>query len=152
MKIRAILLSILLGISTPSWADGPSLLVLGKSFHFGGNTSGLNGTNPGIGAEYAWGPTNGLSWFSGALTYYDSYRHQAYAGYAGVRYSLPLVGGTSAFASLRAGYINGSGFHGPMVLPTVGIQYRNVALEVMYIPKVNNRTVNVIGLFGRWDF
>lgn len=152
MKIRAILLSILLGISTPVLADGPSLLVLGKSFHFGGNTSGLNGTNPGLGIEYSWSAPDRVSYFVGGLTYYDSYRKQAYAGYAGVRYTLPLGGPWSVSASLRAGYINGSGFNGPMVLPTIGIGYRNVSLEVMYIPKVNNRTVNVIGIFGRWEF
>jgi hypothetical protein len=147
MKFRAIVTAILFAIPTAVWADGPSLLVLGHSFHFGGNTNGLNGNNPGLGLEYSKGP-----WFAGGLTYYDSYRKQAYAGYLGYRYSVPLAGDWTAFASLRGGYIHGSGFNGPMVLPTVGLKYKHAAVEVMYIPKVNAKTVNVIGVFGRWEF
>ena len=146
--MRAILAAILLAAATPALADGPSLIVLGHSYHFGGNTHGLNGNNPGVGLEYSSGP-----WFGGGLTYYDSYRKQAYAAYLGYRYSIPVAGQWSAFVSARVGYLNGSGFHGPMVLPTAGFQYgKHAAIELMYIPKVNARTVNVIGVFGRWDF
>jgi hypothetical protein len=140
-------LLLLFGLIHQARADGPSLIVLGKSFHFGGNTNGLNGSNPGLGIEYAKGP-----WFVGGLTYYDSYRKQAASAYVGYRYTFFTEGEWRAFASLRGGYIHGSGFNGPMVLPTVGITYKHASLEVMYIPKVSNSTVNVIGLFGRWEF
>lgn len=126
-----------------------SLLVLGHSWHFGSGSEGMNADNYGIGVEYG----NG-SWFGGALTYRDSFRETAYAAYGGYRYAFTSMGwhGITPVVAVRAGYIHGSGFNGPMVLPTIGLQYKRVAIEAMFIPKVNARTVNVIGVFARINF
>lgn len=147
--MRKVLVAIMIACFASIAHAEADLILLGKSFHFGPNSNGLNGNNPGIGLEYR---PSGHHWFVGALTYYDSYRQQAYAGYVGYQYDVPIGGGWTAFGSVRAGYLNGSGFHGPVAFPTVGVQYKRVALEVLYIPRVGGNTTNVVGLFGRVRF
>jgi hypothetical protein len=124
------------------------VLLMGHSWHFGPNSEGLNGDNYGAGLEYR----SDRGWFVGGLAYRDSYRKQAYAGYVGYQYEVFQRGNWGAFVAVRAGYINGSGFHGAMVLPTVGVKYGRFAAEVLYIPRVGGHTTNVIGLFGRIAF
>jgi len=124
------------------------LLLMGKAFHFGPNSKGMNGTNPGIGLEYR----SDNRWFVGALTYYDSYRKQAYAGYVGYQYDVPITANWTAFVAARAGYLHGSGFHSLVVIPTFGVQYKRVAIEAMAIPRFGGTTTNVIGLFARVRF
>ena len=140
----------LLFCSVSAFAQHAELVVLGKSFHFGqsGPHYDYNGFNPGLGIEYRW--DNGL--FVGGMTYYDSFRKQAFAAYGGYQYTIPVTGNWSVFGALRAGYIHGSGFNGPMAMPSVGVTYKRVSIEATYIPKVNARTTNVVGVFARWSF
>lgn len=139
-------LLVLLG-ATAAHAE-TDVLLMGHSWHFGPNSAGLNGDNYGAGLEYR----SDRGWFVGGLSYRDSYRKQAYAGYVGYQYEIFQSGNWSPFVAVRAGYINGSGFHGAMVLPTVGVRYGRVSAEVLYIPRVGGTTTNVIGLFGRIAF
>lgn len=143
------LLPLLLMVPALSFAGEIDAVVLGKSWHFGSETSySYNGVNPGIGLEYRL--DNGF--FVGALTYRDSYRQQAYAAYAGYQYTQHVSGPWSVFAAVRAGYLHGSGFNGPMLMPTVGVQYERLSIELEYIPKIGRGRVNEIGIFGRWRF
>jgi hypothetical protein len=125
-------------------------VVLGKSFHFGQAEPhyDYNQTNPGIGIEYRW--TNGF--FVGGMTYYDSFRKQAYAAYGGYQYTIPVTGNWSVFGAVRAGYLNGSGMNGPMAMPSVGVTYKRFSIETTFVPKVSHDTTNVIALFARWRF
>lgn len=117
--------------SVPAYAsDGEvSVLLFGASYHMksnGKHDDRFNEFNPGIGLEYE---KNGF--LGGALTYKDSYSKQAYAAYVGYRY-YPFEG--PVFVSLRAGYLNGSGFHQIVALPSLGFTYKNVSLEFTAIP------------------
>ena len=85
-------------------------------------------------------------------TYRDTFRQQAYALYGGYQYSVPLTDHLSAFVSLRAGYLNGSGWHGPGALPSFGLTYRRVSLEAVYIPPAAKDGYNCIAVFGRIAF
>jgi len=153
-KLIAAVAGALLGLllySCVAKAEGhPEVVALGKSWHFGqsGNHYDYNGSNPGIGVEYRW--DNGL--FVGGMTYYDSFRKQAYAAYGGYQYTVPVTGNWSVFAAVRAGYLNGSGINGAMAMPSVGVTYKRLSIEATYIPKVSHDTVNVVGLFARWRF
>lgn len=130
------------------------VVVMGKSWHFGNNVPqgyrgyNFNDYNPGVGLEYRYPG----GFFVGALTYHDSYRNQAYAGYVGYQLTHHVSSDWSVFAALRAGYLNGSGFHGAMAMPTVGVQYKRLAVELEVIPKVADHGVNEVGVFGRWEF
>lgn len=123
------------------------MLLLGHSWHFGAEQP-MNGNNPGAGLEYR-SPQN---WFVGALAYRDSYRRNAYSAYVGYEYDVPIAGYWTGFVALRAGYLNGSGFHGAMLLPTFGVAYRRVALEVLVLPKINANTTTMVGVFARIRF
>jgi len=85
-------------------------------------------------------------------TYRDTFRQQAYALYGGYQYSVPLTDHLSALVSLRAGYLNGSGWHGPGALPSFGLTYRRVSLEAVYIPPAAKDGYNCIAVFGRIAF
>lgn len=141
------------------------MVIMGKSWHFGGNPIttrhvenmryvteshgyDYNDWNPGLGIEYRW--PNGL--FVGTLTYLDSYRKQAYAAYAGYQLTHHVSSDWAVFVAGRAGYLNGSGFHGAMFMPTVGVQYKRVSIELEVIPKFTDHGVNEIGMFARWRF
>ncbi|MEN7527916.1 hypothetical protein [Cupriavidus sp. DL-D2] len=113
-----------------------SALLFGASHHVNshfGHAKGYNEVNPGLGLEAgkSW-------WFVGALTYRDSYYKQAYAAYAGTRYQLPIGAGFTLDAGLRLGYLNGSGWHGAMVMPSLGVSYKNVGVEMTFLPPVNS--------------
>jgi hypothetical protein len=146
--MKRILVALMILLAMQAARAETDLLVLGHSWHFGPNSQGLNGDNYGLGLEYR----SERGWFAGGLTYRDSYRNQAYAGYVGYQYDVPIKNGWTAFGAIRAGYINGSGFHGIMAFPTVGVQYKRVAVEVLYIPRVGGNTTNVVGVFGRIRF
>lgn len=139
------------------------LMVMGRSWHFGHNTTptqvhGNYGTvyqsydyndyNPGLGLEYRW--PNGL--FVGGAAYYDSYRKTAYTAFAGYQLTWHVSSSVGLFAAARAGYLNGSGIHGPILIPSIGLEYKRFALEAEVIPKVKHDGTNVVGLFARWRF
>lgn len=126
-------------------SDGFDVLVFGKSFHFPDNH--YNQVNPGLGLEYHWD-----NWFVGGLTYKDSFYKQAYAAYGGYRLPYHINENWSVYASLRVGYLNGSGIHGPVALPTVGITYKRTSVEAMYLPKECGTCSSVLGLFLRISF
>lgn len=150
LAILAAIVSLVFAAGYAQAEERWEVLVLGKSFHFGQSEPhyDYNGNNPGLGLEYRW--NNGF--YVGGLSYYDSFRTQAYAAYVGYQYTVALSGNWSIFAALRAGYLNGSGHHGPMALPSVGVTYKRFTLEAEIIPKVSKDTTNVIGLFARWRF
>lgn len=135
------------------------LLVMGKSWHFGHNVPhdtatmhyygpSYNDYNPGLGLEYRW--PNGF--FVGGAAYYDSYRKTAYTMYGGYQLTWHVSSSWGLFAAARAGYLNGSNINGPVVIPSVGVQYKRVSLEAEVIPKMKSSGVNCIGLFARWRF
>lgn len=132
------------------------LVLLGKSWHFGHQVPAgevgynVNQYNWGAGLEYRMPAWHG-QWMAGGLTYRDTFRQQAYTVYGGYQYTVPLSDHLSVFASLRAGYLNGSGWHGPGALPSVGITYRRVSVEALYIPPARNG-YNCIAVFARVAF
>ena len=150
----AVLLGVLLCAAPAAHAE-TDLVLMGKSWHFGHDTPAgtagydVNQYNWGGGLEYRFSPSG---WFAGGLTYRDTFRQQAYAVYGGYQYSVPLASHLSAFVSLRAGYLNGSGWHGPGALPSIGITYRRVSLEAVYIPPAAKDGYNCIAVFGRISF
>ena len=125
-------------------------VLLGKSFHFGQSEPhyDYNGVNPGLGVEYRW--DNGF--FVGGMTYYDSFRKQAVAGYGGYQYTVPVTGNWAVFGAVRAGYLHGSGINGLMAMPSVGVTYKRLSIETTFVPKVSHDTTNVIAIFARWRF
>lgn len=125
-------------------ADEIDALILGKSWHFDGERKDYspNQWNYGGGLEYRAGP-----WIIGGMTYRDSFRQQAYALYGGYQYTVP-IGPVNVFAAVRAGYLNGSGWHGPGVLPSVGLGYGRFSLEATFIPKAR-KGWNCVAVFAR---
>ncbi|TSP14028.1 hypothetical protein [Cupriavidus campinensis] len=114
-----------------------NILLFGTSHHVNshmGHAKGYNEVNPGLGLEWGKEPW----WYVGALTYRDSYYKQAYAAYGGVRGKVDLGYDFHLEGGLRLGYLNGSGWHGAMVMPTIGVGYKNVAMELTFLPPVNS--------------
>jgi hypothetical protein len=142
---------IVLLVSEPAQADPVTYdaLVFGKSFHFGDRAAcePCNDYNPGLGLEAHKGP-----WLVGALDYYDSYRHNAKTGYVGYEYRLPITSDLYVGATVRAGYMGGSGFHNWAALPSVEVGYKAVALEATFIPAIRSNQTNVLALWARYSF
>jgi len=130
------------------------IVLMGKSWHFGHEVPAgqagynVNQYNLGGGLEYRF---DGTGFFIGGLTYHDTFRQQAYALYGGYQYTYHISDNLSAFTAIRAGYLNGSGHHGPGALPSVGITYKRVSLEAVYIPPKRGG-YNCIAIFGRVAF
>jgi hypothetical protein len=111
----------------------------------------VNQYNYGGGMEYRRDTWHG-QWLVGGLTYRDTFRQQAYTVYGGYQFTVPVSEHVSVFATVRAGYLNGSGHHGPGALPSIGIQYRRVAIEATYIPPAAKDGYNCVAIFGRIAF
>jgi hypothetical protein len=132
-------------------------VLMGKSWHFGHKLApgqvgyDVNQYNWGGGLEYRHDAWHG-QWLAGGMTYRDSFRQQAYTVYGGYQFTEPLTDHLSVFAAVRAGYLNGSGWHGPGALPSFGITYRRVSLEAVYIPPAVKDGYNCIAVFGRVAF
>lgn len=147
----AALLAFAVGYHRAEAQEAPhvELLIMGKSFHVFNDTGyHFNDLNPGIGVEYRYPQ----GFFFGALTYKDSYSKQAYAAYVGYQLTAHVSSNWSVFAAARAGYINGSGFNGPGILPSVGVTYKRLSIEAEIIPKIRSNQSAAIGLFARWSF
>lgn len=133
------------------------LLLMGKSWHFGHEVApgragyDVNQYNWGGGLEYRGDVWHG-QWLVGGLTYRDTFRQQAYTVYGGYQFTVPVSTNVSIFATVRAGYLNGSGHHGPGALPSVGITYRRVSLEATYIPPAAKEGYHCVAIFGRIAF
>lgn len=133
------------------------LLLMGKSWHFGHEVAAghagydVNQYNWGGGLEYRGDAWHG-QWMVGALTYRDTFRQQAYTVYGGYQFAVPVSTNVSLFATVRAGYLNGSGHHGPGALPSVGITYKRISLEATYIPPAAKDGYHCIAIFGRVAF
>ncbi|MGF6777817.1 hypothetical protein [Paraburkholderia sp. GAS334] len=157
MKNKIALLLGLLLCGAPAARAETDLVLLGKSWHFGhqvpvGETGyNVNQYNWGGGLEYR-APTWHGQWMVGGLTYRDTFRQQAYTVFAGYQFTVPISDKLSAFAAIRAGYLNGSGWHGPGALPSVGMTYRRVSVEATYIPPAAKRGYNCVAVFGRVAF
>lgn len=132
-------------------------VLLGKSWHFGHKTTpgqpgyDVNQYNWGGGLEYRAPAWHG-QWIAGGMTYRDTFRQQAYTVYGGYQFTAPLSANVSVFAALRAGYLNGSGHHGPGALPSFGVTYKRVSIEATYIPPAAKDGYNCIAIFGRIAF
>lgn len=149
-----VIIALLMSISAHAETD---VIALGKSWHFGHQVPAgqagynVNQYNWGGGLEYR-GDTWHGQWMVGGLTYRDTFRQQAYTIYAGYQFTVPLTDNLSAFAAIRAGYLNGSGWHGPGALPSIGMRYRRVSVEATYIPPAAKEGYNCIAVFGRIAF
>lgn len=155
--MKKTLLAALIALAASSAHAETDLLILGKSWHFGHNVPAgevgynVNQYNWGAGLEQRGDAWHG-QWMVGGLTYRDTFRQQAYALYAGYQFTMPITANFSAFAAIRAGYVNGSGHHGPGALPSVGFTYKRVSLEATYIPPAAKEGYNCIAIFGRISF
>ena len=155
--MKRFILATLIGLGAVTAHAETDLLLMGKSWHFGHqNAPGeagydVNQYNWGGGLEYRMDGPHG-QWLLGGLTYRDTFRQQAYALYGGYQFTMPLAYGVSAFAAIRAGYLNGSGWHGPGVLPSFGLTYKRASIEMTYIPPAAKHGYNCIAIFGRISF
>lgn len=140
----------------PAHAGEFDLIIMGHSWHFGhtapryGSAYSPNDWNWGGGAEYRVPAWHG-QWLAGGLAYRDSFRQQAYAVYGGYQFTQPITTNLAFTATARAGYLNGSGWHGPAVIPSIGLQYKRVAIEATFLPKTGNGW-NAVGVFARLTF
>lgn len=156
LAITAVAASALLVLAGSVHAE-TDLLLMGKSWHFGHEVAAghvgydVNQYNWGGGLEYRGDAWHG-QWLVGGLTYRDTFRQQAYTVYGGYQFTVPVSTNVSLFATVRAGYLNGSGHHGPGALPSVGITYKRVSLEATYIPPAAKDGYNCIAIFGRVSF
>ncbi|CBM10224.1 exported protein of unknown function [Ralstonia solanacearum PSI07] len=137
----------LMALSSAAHAWEPSLLVYGASDHIGHYTNmRKQQINPGVGLEAA---TSG--WLLGAGVYRDSYTRTAYMAYGGYRWTLPIGDDWRVALSARGGYLNGSGYHGLVAAPTVGIGYKRGFVEASVFPSHHGRGL-IIGLWFRYQF
>lgn len=149
--MRPLIAATLLLAALPAHAVDTSVLVYGGSYHFDGHGRhesryDLNERNPGLGLEF-----EQSGWLAGAGTYKDSYRQQARMAYVGYRWTFGDTQGWHANVALKAGYLRGSGFDGPVALPTVGVGYGPVSLEATVVPrKVSDG--GVIAFWLRYQF
>jgi hypothetical protein len=156
-KHTAFIAAIALSISCASAHAETDLVLLGKSWHMGHEVPAgdvgynVNQYNWGAGLEYRQDMWHG-QWMVGGLTYRDTFRKQAYTLYGGYQFTVPVSDNWSVFASVRAGYVNGSGHHGPGALPSIGVRYRRVSVEAVYIPPAEKQGYNCIAVFGRIAF
>lgn len=158
MKKTLLLIATCTAFSSAAHAGETDLVLMGKSWHFGHDTPpgqagyDVNQYNWGGGLEYRIQPLGSRhTFFAGGMTYRDSFRQQAYTIYGGYQYTVPLTEHLSAFAAIRAGYLNGSGWRGPGALPSVGMTYRKVSVEATYIPPAKNG-YNCVAVFARVAF
>ncbi|MHA6837755.1 hypothetical protein [Ralstonia pseudosolanacearum] len=144
--MRPLIAAALLAAALPAHAVDTSVLVYGGSYHFDGkgrheSKYDLNERNPGVGLEFSQD-----GWLAGAGMYRDSYREQAHMAYVGYRWTLGDTQGWHANAAVKVGYLRGSGYDGPVALPTVGVGYGPVSLEATVAP----RKVNSGGVVAFW--
>lgn len=123
------ILAALTGLSAPVFAADVSLVVYGLSKHMGSFKRQFNEVNWGLGVE-----VEQSGWLVGAGAYRDSYYEPAWQAYAGYRWDFPVAARTSVVLSLKAGYLNGSGFHGPVAYPTLGVRFGPVVVEGTVFP------------------
>jgi hypothetical protein len=109
----------------------------------------FNETNPGLGIGYsrhyhdlvaadmrAWCYGG---WSALALAYEDSYSRLATGAAIGGQAGLGSRESWFLEGSLYGGFLRGSGWEGPVVLPILGVGYRWVAIQGAYIPSINSR-------------
>jgi hypothetical protein len=137
-------------ISCAAQAGDFDVVVPIRSWHFDGADMGpqhWNENNLGLGLEYR---QDGM--FAGAVAYRDSYNKTAKAAYVGYTYSLPVAYGVSVEGTVRAGYIDGSGFHCWGALPSIGVSYGRTAVEVEFLPAIKKTQASVLALMVRQSF
>jgi hypothetical protein len=141
----------LVGMSAAAVADPITYdaLAFGKSFHVGNHEAcgPCNGWNPGLALEARDG-----NWLVGAGGYRDSYNHFAKMAYVGYSYRHAVSDNWYLGATLRAGYLDGSGFHNWVPLPSVEVGYKRFSVEATYIPAIKSTQCGVIALWGKWAF
>jgi hypothetical protein len=124
-------------------------LIFGESDHIGNKAAcePCNQFNPGLGFEVHDG-----GWLAGAGGYYDSYRQFAKMAFVGYEVRLPISANWFVGATLRAGYLNGSGFHNWAALPSLEVGYRRFALELTLLPAIHSYQTTVVALWGKVSF
>lgn len=142
--------AILATVATFAHADGFDAVLPIHSWHFDGSHMApqkWNENNFGLGFEYR---KDGF--FVGALAYHDSYYNIAKTAYVGYTYSYPLENEWSLDATVRAGYIDGSGFHNWGALPSVGVTYKKTSVELEFLPAIKNYQASVLAVMIRQGF
>lgn len=122
-----------------------------RSWHFDGAAMGpqhWNENNLGLGLEYRLDS----GFFAGALAYYDSYYRTAKTAYVGYTYAYRFAGDWVVEATVRAGYIDGSGFHNWGVIPSAGVRYGKTAVELEVLPAIKNTQATVLAVMLRRAF
>lgn len=150
MKLLKLLCAALALIAGSACAD-TSLLLYGTSYHFNGalkpTAYHYNQANYGLGIEYS-----DAGWLVGAGTYLDSYNEQGYMLYGGYRWVFGNPREWHTSVAIKAGYLNGSGFHGPVALPVLGVGYNHVNLELSGAPAAGHGKDSVLMMWLRYQF
>jgi hypothetical protein len=151
--LKYLIISSLFFIAHSSHAEdvvNTNLIVYGKSYHFNKDFNRpqkkLNETNLGLGIELE---KNQFLW--GVGLYDDSLSMEAFTLYGGYRYNVSLSPTSTLSLTMKAGYLNGSGFNGLVLMPTAGIGYKinlkdTLFAEMMLLPPIGKK----IGNLGFW--
>ncbi|MEJ0004414.1 MAG: hypothetical protein WDN30_14325 [Pararobbsia sp.] len=106
-----------------------------------------NGWNPGLAVEARDG-----GFLAGAGGYRDSYNTFAKMAYVGYSYRHAVSENWFVGATVRAGYLDGSGFHNWVPLPSIEVGYKRVSLEATFIPAIKSSQCGVLALWGESEF
>lgn len=128
-----------------------SLIIHGASKHFNydhTNKQPFNEVNYGLGVEL-----ENSNVLYRVVAYKDSFYKQA--KYATIGYRKELLGELHSFhvgASINAGYMDGSGIKGFSAIPQLEVGYNKITTEIIYIPKINKDTANVVAVSVKYTF
>lgn len=112
------------------------------TYHFQ-RDKGLNGSNPGIGAEYRYSDTAAVT----AGRFYNSDRE--YSSYAGLYYQPFSLGAVrlGAVAGAFNGYpkMHGGGWF-PALIPMASVEYQRVGVNLAFVPTYKDRLYGGLSL------
>ena len=128
--VRAVLLFLALAPLAAMTVDG---YALGLSYHTD-RTAGYREQNPGAGLGLSLDLGAGWEATGLALAYRDSVGNRGSAAGIGARYTVGPRDGIHATAAAVAGYLDGSGYAGPVCMPIIGTGYGPVTVEATYNP------------------
>lgn len=84
----------------------------------------------------------------GGIVYKDSYYKTAYSVYAYKEFAYEN-NGYDIGATLKVGYLNGSGYNGVVAIPSLYIRKDGYKLESIIVPKTKNNTGVITFLVGK---